>query len=164
MLRRLGIAQALVNDPRILIVDEPTVGLDPEERIRFRNLLAEISHNKIIILSTHIVADISSTCNDLAVLARGGLIYRGLPNRLVEQARHKVWQVECSEVDFKTISASMLIISSVSKNGGLELRTVGEPVSGFEFRPAEPNLEDAYMYFMEVEAGQKVDEEEEPQT
>lgn len=148
MLRRLGIAQALISDPQILIVDEPTVGLDPGERIRFRNLLAEISQNKIIMLSTHIVGDISSTCNDLALLSHGRVIYRGLPQDLIEKANGRVWRVHCSESDFKTISESMHVISSVSKDHGLELRVVGQPVSGFDMQSAEPNLEDAYIHFM----------------
>jgi ABC-type multidrug transport system ATPase subunit len=161
MLRRLGIAQALVSDPKILIVDEPTVGLDPEERIRFRNLLAEISQNKIIILSTHIVGDISSTCNDLALLARGAVIYRGLPQNLIAKATGMVWQMECEEIDFKVISEQMQIISSVNKGRHLLLRVLGEPVTGYDMQPAQPNLEDAYMYFVETAAGQKVSEEKE---
>ena len=161
MLRRLGIAQALVSDPKILIVDEPTVGLDPEERIRFRNLLAEISQNKIIILSTHIVADISSTCNDLALLASGAVIYRGLPQDLIAKAQGMVWQIECEEIDFKKISEHMQIISSVNKGRHLLLRVLGEPVNGYDMQSATPNLEDAYMYFMETVAGQKVSEEKE---
>ncbi|MFQ5677521.1 MAG: ABC transporter ATP-binding protein, partial [bacterium] len=147
MLRRLGIAQALISDPKILIVDEPTVGLDPEERIRFRNLITEISHNKVIILSTHIVADISSTCNDLALLSQGQVVFRGVPAKLVAEASGKVWQVECEEADFKKIADSMLVISSIPKDRHLRLRVVGEPAHGFDMRPLLPNLEDAYMYF-----------------
>lgn len=161
MLRRLGIAQALISDPQVLIIDEPTTGLDPEERIRFRNLLAEISQNKVIILSTHIVADISSTCNDLAVLAHGKVIFRGLPQDLVSKAANKVWQVECEESDFKTIADRMQIISSIPKERHLLLRVVGEPIPDFDMVPLSPNLEDAYMFFMESVGGERVDEEEE---
>ena len=159
MLRRLGIAQALISDPKILIVDEPTVGLDPEERIRFRNLLTEISHNKIIILSTHIVADISSTCNDLALLSHGKVVFRGLPQEIISKASGKVWQVECEESDFKKIADRMQIISSISRERHLRLRVVGDSVAGFDMKPVPPNLEDAYMYFMETEAGEHVEEE-----
>jgi ABC-type multidrug transport system ATPase subunit len=161
MLRRLGIAQALISDPHVLIIDEPTTGLDPEERIRFRNLLAEISQKKVIILSTHIVADISSSCNDLAVLAHGRLIFRGLPQDLTSKATDKVWQVECEESDFKTIADRMQIISSIPKEGHLLLRVVGDPVAGFDLQPLMPNLEDAYMYFMEAVGGERVDEDQE---
>ncbi len=152
MMRRLGIGQALISDPLILIVDEPTVGLDPEERIRFRNLLTEISENKIIILSTHIVGDISSTCNDLAVLAQGAVIYRGLPQTLVQNAVGKVWQLECDESDFKTIAEQMQIISTINKDRHLLLRVVGDKLSGFDLQPVEPNLEDSYMLYMDVHA------------
>lgn len=158
MMRRLGIAQALISDPKILIVDEPTVGLDPEERIRFRNLITEISHNKTIILSTHIVADISSTCNDLALLSHGKVIFRGLPQEIISKASGKVWKVECQETEFKQIADRMQVISSIPKDRHLQLRVVGDPVSGFDMKPQAPNLEDAYMYFME--AGEHLEEQE----
>lgn len=159
MLRRLGIAQAMIHQPRLLIIDEPTVGLDPEERIRFRNFLAEISRDKIIILSTHIVGDISSTCEDLALLAHGAVIFRGHPHALISEAAGKVWQVECEHMDFQKITDSMQIISSVPKERHVLLRVVGEPVDGFDFNEVEPTLEDAYMYFMESVAGERVDED-----
>lgn len=159
MLRRLGIAQALLCDPRLLIVDEPTVGLDPEERIRFRNLLTQISRNKIIILSTHIVADISSTCEDLALLSNGRLVFHGTPAELVRRAEGKVWQVNCDEADFNTISSRTQVISTLLLQRQLQLRVVGEPVSGYNFIPQRPNLEDAYIYFMESMAGKRLENE-----
>lgn len=160
MLRRLGIAQALIGNPRLLIVDEPTTGLDPEERIRFRNLLTEISRDKIIILSTHIVGDISSTCEDLAILAKGRVAYRGRPDALIAKAAGKVWQVLIDEADFSHIAAHMQVISTIPKQPHLLLRVVGDPISGYDMQSATPNLEDAYMYFMESEVGQRVEEEE----
>lgn len=159
MLRRLGIAQALINDPELLIIDEPTVGLDPEERIRFRNLLTEISRDKIIILSTHIVGDISSTCKDLALLSNGSVIYRGHPQELIQKAGGKVWRVECDESDFQSIAEQMQIISSISKERHVLLRVVGEPMPQFNMQSMPPNLEDAYMFFMAQEAGERVEEE-----
>lgn len=159
MLRRLGIAQAMINHPKLLIIDEPTTGLDPEERIRFRNLLTAISRDKIILLSTHIVGDISSTCEDLALLAQGKVIFRGHPQTLIAKATGKVWQIECVESEFQRIAQHMQIISSISRERHLSLRVVGEPISGFDFRSVEPNLEDAYMHFMESVAGERVDEE-----
>ncbi len=159
MLRRLGIAQALISNPQLLIIDEPTTGLDPEERIRFRNLLTEISRNKVIILSTHIVGDISSTCKDLALLAQGKVVYRGHPQALIIKAAGKVWQVECDESEFPKIAEHMQIISSVKKERHLLLRVVGESVDGFDLTGVQPNLEDAYMYFMESVSGERVEKE-----
>lgn len=159
MLRRLGIAQALIGNPRLLIVDEPTTGLDPEERIRFRNLLTEISRDKIIILSTHIVGDISSTCEDLAILAKGRVAYRGQPDTLIAKAAGKVWQVLIDEADFSHIAARMQVISTIPKQPHLLLRVVGDPIAGYDMQSLAPNLEDAYMHFMESEVGQRVEEE-----
>ncbi|HEX9654214.1 MAG TPA: ABC transporter ATP-binding protein [bacterium] len=159
MLRRLGIAQALIGDPKLLIIDEPTVGLDPEERIRFRNLLTQISREKIIILSTHIVGDISSTCKNLALLAHGRMIFQGQPQDLTAEAAGRVWQVECAEEDFHKLSERVQIISSIPKERHLLLRVVGEGVAGYEMSPVSPNLEDAYMHYMETVAGQRVEEE-----
>ncbi|RIK76698.1 multidrug ABC transporter ATP-binding protein [candidate division KSB1 bacterium] len=159
MLRRLGIAQALIGNPRLLIVDEPTTGLDPEERIRFRNLLTEISRDKIIILSTHIVGDISSTCEDLAILAKGRVAYRGRPDTLIAKAAGKVWQVLIDEADFSHIAARMQVISTIPKQPHLLLRVVGDPIAGYDMQSLAPNLEDAYMHFMESEVGQRVEEE-----
>lgn len=159
MLRRLGIAQALIGNPRLLIVDEPTTGLDPEERIRFRNLLTEISRDKIIILSTHIVGDISSTCEDLAILAKGRVTYRGRPDTLIAKAAGKVWQVLIDEADFSHIASHMQVISTIPKQPNLLLRVVGDPIAGYDMQSVAPNLEDAYMYFMESEVGQRVEEE-----
>ena len=160
MLRRLGIAQALVGNPQLLIVDEPTTGLDPEERIRFRNLLAEISSDKIIILSTHIVGDISSTCEDIALLSLGKVVFNGRPEELINKAVGKVWQVSCNEEDFGVISSQMHVISTIPIKDQLLLRVVGDPSNGFKMEEVPPNLEDAYMYFMEFVIGEHVEDEE----
>lgn len=159
MMRRLGIAQALIGNPRLLIVDEPTTGLDPEERIRFRNLLTAISQNKVIILSTHIVGDISSTCEDIAVLAKGQVAFRGHPAALIAQAAGKVWQVLCDEAEFPNIASRMQVISTIPKPPNLLLRVVGDPIPGYDMQSMPPNLEDAYMHFMGSVVGQKVEEE-----
>lgn len=156
MLRRLGIAQALVGDPKLLIVDEPTTGLDPEERIRFRNLLAEISRNKVIMLSTHIVGDISSTCEDIALLSRGQIKFRGHPNKLIQCATGKVWQLTVPQENFSEIKNEYPIISMIIHSDRLDLRIVGDDAAGYDAQSMEPNIEDAYVYFMEKIAGTEV--------
>ena len=102
MKRRLGIAQALIHHPKVIIVDEPTTGLDPEERIRFRNLLSEVSENDVtIILSTHIVGDISSTCNNMALMNRGQVSFNGSPQDMLKLAEGKVWRIMSDKVLMK---------------------------------------------------------------
>lgn len=151
MKRRLGIAQALINNPRLIIVDEPTTGLDPEERIRFRNLLSTISTNDvIIILSTHIVGDISSTCKNMALLNGGELVYSGAPDDLVEKARNKVWLVKATEAEYMEINEKYPVISNVPTNDGWEVQLVADEINGYFGKTIEPNLEHAYVYFMEA--------------
>lgn len=150
MKRRLGIAQALINDPKIIIVDEPTTGLDPEERIRFRNLLSTIStRDVIIILSTHIVGDISSTCDNMALLNTGKLAFSGSPEDLVKEAEGKVWQIEATEAEYMQINEKYPVISTIPIDGGWEVQVVAEDITGFQGTPIAPNLEHAYVHFME---------------
>ena len=150
MKRRLGIAQALIAHPTMIIVDEPTTGLDPEERIRFRNLLSDLGRSEtIIILSTHIVGDISSTCNQMALLNEGSLVYQGTPDHLVEQARGVVWRAEISPTQYETLKIQVPIISTIPSGGGWEVQFVGEKPSGIEASPVEPNLEHAYVHYMD---------------
>lgn len=150
MKRRLGIAQALINNPRLIIVDEPTTGLDPEERIRFRNLLSTIStSNVIIILSTHIVGDISSTCKNMALLNGGELAYSGAPDALVEKAAGKVWLIKATEAEYMEINEKFPVISNVPTSDGWEVQVVADTINGYSGHPIDPNLEHAYVYFME---------------
>lgn len=150
MKRRLGIAQALINNPRLIIVDEPTTGLDPEERIRFRNLLSTISTNDvIIILSTHIVGDISSTCKNMALLNGGELVYSGAPDDLVAKAKNKVWLIKATEAEYMEINEKYPVISNVPANEGWEVQVVADEINGYSGCPIDPNLEHAYVYFME---------------
>ncbi len=156
MKRRLGIAQSLIGGPRILIIDEPTTGLDPEERVRFRNLLSDLTREeKIILLSTHIVGDISSTCGRIALLDEGRVVFSGPPGELVDRTRGKVWKVTALPEEMDAIKLSYPVVSSVPSITGYELRLVADTV---EDRPAEriePNLEDAYVYFMESANGRE---------
>jgi ABC-2 type transport system ATP-binding protein len=150
MKRRLGIAQALIAHPSIIIVDEPTTGLDPEERIRFRNLLSDLGRSEtIIILSTHIVGDISSTCNQMALLNEGSLIYEGTPDKLVELARGHVWRSEVTQLQYEQLKEEVPIISTIPSGGGWEIQFVGEKPAYINATEVDPNLEHAYVYYMD---------------
>jgi len=160
MTRRLGIAQALIGDPKVLIIDEPTTGLDPEERIKFRNLLADISQNKIIILSTHIVGDISSTCQNIALLNNGKIVFEGNPLELVKMAEGHVWKIVIDERELDEIKKNYNIITTVPVNGKLELKIVGRELDKYSGGRIQPTLEDAYVYFMETQVGKKISDED----
>lgn len=150
MKRRLGIAQALINNPRLIVVDEPTTGLDPDERIRFRNLLSKISgEDRIIILSTHIVADISSTCNQMALLSQGKLVFRGTPEDLTGKARNNVWKVILTTAELEKVKEQYPVISTVMMEKGWEVILVADELPGYSGVQIEPDLEHAYVYFMD---------------
>ncbi len=150
MKRRLGIAQALITSPRIIIVDEPTTGLDPEERIRFRNLLSNLGRSDtLIILSTHIVGDISSTCDQMALLNEGELIYSGTPDNLIRQAEGLVWRTEIGQEDYDRLKEDVPIISTIPSGKGWEVQFVGEKPAYVEAVSIDPNLEHAYVNYMD---------------
>ena len=148
MMRRLGIAQAILGEPEFLVVDEPTVGLDPEERIRFRRILGRLSIDRAIVISTHIVGDISSTCEDLAILSRGEIVFHGPPQDLVGLAEDKVWTLRVDDSGFETVSAEFHVVTVAVDGDMMDLRVVGDGIPPGEPAPAAPNLEDAYVYFM----------------
>ena len=153
MKRRLGIAQALIGNPRILVVDEPTIGLDPEERLRFRNLLADMSREeRIIILSTHIVGDISSTCEHMVMLDRGEVIFYGPPEQLIEHSPGHVWLIDADNSEVERIKEKCSVIAAVPSKHGLEVQVVCDNLEEFSGRQIEPNLEHAYVYFLEKRA------------
>jgi ABC-type multidrug transport system ATPase subunit len=150
MKRRLGIAQALIHNPKVIIVDEPTTGLDPEERIRFRNLLSEISKNDVvIILSTHIVGDISSTCRSMALMNQGEVSFYGSPEDMLKRAEGKVWRIMVSGDNLHEIEANYPIISMIPAGTGWEVQVVADKVEGYDAESYPPNLEHAYVYYME---------------
>jgi ABC-2 type transport system ATP-binding protein len=150
MKRRLGIAQALIGDPKIIIVDEPTTGLDPDERIRFRNLLTKISNRDvIIILSTHIVGDISSSCNQMVLLQSGNVVYKGSPEDLIKEATGKVWRITVPHEKFDEANLKFNVISTIPSSDGWELEIVAERPEGYQAVAINPNLEHAYVYYME---------------
>ena len=144
MKRRVGIAQALLNDPQLLIVDEPTAGLDPEERIHFRTLLAELGGERTVILSTHIVEDVAQTCSQLAVLANGRVRFREPIAELVAQARGHVWQLELPTGTRPQGDAT--VITAIQRGATVQYRLVGDaPPAG---QSVEPSLEDGYIWLM----------------
>ncbi len=158
MKRRLGIAQAIVGDPKIVIVDEPTTGLDPEERIRFRNILADLSQKDvIIILSTHIVGDISSTCNQMALLNEGKIGFTGTPNEFLELSRGKVWRTHVEFDQMESIKQKYPVITTIPGANSYEVELIAPNSEGFIGESIEPNLEHAYVYFMEYETNMNFD-------
>jgi ABC-type multidrug transport system ATPase subunit len=150
MKRRLGIAQALIGNPRIIVVDEPTTGLDPDERIRFRNILSQLSQNDVtIILSTHIVGDISSTCQGMALLNKGELVFDGKPEDLVNHAQGHVFKMMLTPFEFDKVKERYNVISTIPVDAGWEVQVVADDVPEFDSTAIIPNIEHAYVYFME---------------
>jgi len=145
MRQRIGIAQALLNDPELLIVDEPTAGLDPEERVRFRNLLSELSGERIVILSTHIVSDVEAVATDIAILSHGRLLAHDSPEALLASINGKVWEVVLPSADLPTLQQRHLVSSVAHRGDGVHARVVAETAPIPNALPLEPSLEDAYL-------------------
>jgi ABC-type multidrug transport system ATPase subunit len=145
MRQRVGIAQALLNDPEVLIVDEPTAGLDPEERVRFRNLLSELAGERIVILSTHIVSDVEAVATDIALIAQGQLVVHGAPEALLAAVSGKVWEVVVPSHELPALRRDHLVSSTAHRNDGVHARVVADAAPRPEARALEPTLEDAYL-------------------
>jgi len=145
MRQRVGIAQALLNDPELLIVDEPTAGLDPEERVRFRNLLSDLSGERIVILSTHIVSDVEATATEIALIAGGRLLADGPPEGLLRSVQGRVWEVLVPAAELAAFKQRALVAGTIRRSDGVLVRVIGDtpPLSGA--RAASPTLEDAYL-------------------
>lgn len=155
MKRRLGIAQAILHDPKVLIVDEPTAGLDAEERVRFRNLLSEIAEDRIVILSTHIIGDIEATCENIAVLEEGNIIFNGSVTELVESAKGKIYNAQINRLDLPQIKARYPITGMVTAGNHVNLRFISDKTPFEGAYLCEPSVEDAYMYLMQEKRGVK---------
>ncbi|MFD9738960.1 ABC transporter ATP-binding protein [Umezawaea sp. NPDC059074] len=145
MLRRVGIAQALLGDPRVIIVDEPTAGLDPEERVRLRNLLSDLSVDRVVLLSTHIVSDVDSVAADIAVVARGRLLRRGAPEDLLRDVDGHVWEVTVPSAEVEAMRTGHAVSRMIRTTTGVRLRLLSPIRPSADAVPVPPDLEDAYL-------------------
>ncbi len=154
MLRRLGVAQALAGDPEVIVMDEPTVGLDPDERVEFRNLLTHLGRDRTILLSTHIVADVGNTCGRVTVISKGEVLFDGPPAELAAKAAGHVFECTVPPGAEDDLLAGVAgIVSSVPVPEGARMRTIGRPPDRFAPVAAEPDLQDAYLLLVPAASG-----------
>jgi ABC-2 type transport system ATP-binding protein len=145
MKQRIGIAQALLNDPKLLIVDEPTVGLDPEERVRFRNLLSDLSGDRIVILSTHIVSDVEAIASDIALINKGELLMHATPEDMLRTVENKVWEWTVPAASLPDVKRQYRVSGTIRRSDGVQVRAVSDAKPVPEAQPVSPTLEDAYL-------------------
>jgi ABC-2 type transport system ATP-binding protein len=147
MTRRLGIAQALLNEPRLLVLDEPTAGLDPSERIRFRELIAALGGERLVVLSTHIISDVEAMATDLVLLQAGRVTWAGLPEGLLADAEGQVWSLTVDTAEFERLRAQHRVSAAVRRADGMQMRLIAATIPHPEAVSVAPTLEDAYLIF-----------------
>ncbi len=145
MKQRVGIAQALIGNPQLIIVDEPTAGLDPGERNRFHNLLADVGQDVVIILSTHIVDDVRELCSNMAIMNKGQIVYKGTPNNVLQELKGKVWQKSIARNQVEEYQKNYKVISDKMVAGNPLIHVLSESNPGDGFEQVEPNLEDVFF-------------------
>src|SRR5687768_18030766 len=155
MKQRFGVAVALLGNPKLMIVDEPTAGLDPAERLRFLNLLSELGENSVVLLSTHIVEDVSELCSRMAIIDRGEILLEAEPLRAVDDLRGRIWRRVISKQELSALEREQAVISTKLLAGRTLLRVYGDITPGADFEPAEPDLEDVYFSTMAGQIGRR---------
>lgn len=153
MRQRVGIAQALLNDPALLIVDEPTVGLDPEERMRFRHLLTDLAGERLVILSTHIVSDVEASATALAVMSAGQLRFHGTPEQLLARAEGHVWEWNLAPEQLAEVRSKFIVCASLRRPDGIRVRVVNSDQPHVDAQAVTPGLEDAYTWLLGANGG-----------